>query len=103
MTVASTHITDVDIDRFRRRQLPGDGARRVRRSSRGLRATAGTGSRRAATVAGRGPNRSRKRSAVDGDDHVAESEILAFVDGGLDADATRRDLGTSRGVHGLRR
>jgi hypothetical protein len=82
--VPSTHITDADIERFRRRQLPGDalvafgdhlagcGDCRNRLAERGDTAAAVV-SLQEALVGG-------------GDDHIPESEIHSFIDGGLDAE-----------------
>jgi len=84
MTVAPTHVADADIERFLRRQLPGDalvafadhlaecGECRSRVAARGDAASAS-----AALQDGLG---------VDEDPHLADSEIQAFVDGSVDAE-----------------
>ena len=84
MTVPPTHVTDADIERFRRRQLPGDAlvpfadhlascADCRRRVAEGTDVAGAWGVL-------------QESLGVGGDDHVAESEIHAFVDGSLDAD-----------------
>ena len=86
-----THVTDVDIERFWRRQLPADVlvpfadhlsscADCRRRVAEGTDMDRAWGTLQEALGAG-------------DDDHVAESEIRAFVDGGLDSDR-RHEIST---------
>jgi hypothetical protein len=84
MTVPPAHVTDVDIERFQLRQLPPEALVTFADHL----ASCGECRRR---VAGRSDAAAASGSlhealGIAGDDHVTESEIQAFVDGGLDAD-----------------
>jgi len=80
--VEATHVTDAEIDQFRRRQLPG--AALVAFGDH-LAACAECRSR----VATRGDATTASAAlqdalGLDADDHVPEDEIRAFVEGDLD-------------------
>ena len=82
--MAPTHVADVDIDRFRQRRLPADALVTFTDHL----ALCGDCRRR---VAGRTDVAAASASlqetlGIGGDDHIAESEIGTFVDGGLDSD-----------------
>ena len=84
MTVPPTHVTDADIERFRRRQLPGDALVPFADHL----ASCGDCRRRVAerSDVAAASGSLQEALGIGGDDHVAESEIQAFVDGGLDTD-----------------
>ena len=89
--MAPTHVTEADIERFRGWQLPADllvpFADHLAVCSDCRRRVAERSDAAAAGVS------LQEALGVGGDDHVAESEIQAFVDGGLDSDR-RREIAT---------
>ena len=81
--MASTHVTDAEIERFRRRQLPADALVRFGdhlASCADCRNRVTQGDRPAASAA------LQEGLGIGEDDHVPESEIQAFVDGDLDGE-----------------
>jgi hypothetical protein len=84
VTVPPTHVTDVDIERFRERRLPGHALVAFTDHL----ASCGDCRRRVAEGAdvARAWGPLQDALGVSGDGHVAESDIHAFVDGSLDAD-----------------
>jgi hypothetical protein len=91
VTVPPTHVTDVDIERFRERRLPGN----TLVAFTDHLASCGECRRRVAERADVAKAWGTLQDAlgVSSDGHVAESEIHAFVDDSLDADR-RREVST---------
>jgi hypothetical protein len=81
--VASAHLTDGEIERFQRRQLPAEDLVSLGDHL----ASCGECRKRVAARADAAASAAlREALGIGTDDHIAESEIQAFVDGRLDAE-----------------